>query len=97
MTVTDTAIKKIKEMQVDEMSLRITVRGGGCSGFQYQLLWDSEKPEDIVYGDVIIDRNSHIYLMGSEVDYVDELNQSGFKINNPNAKTTCGCGESFTV
>ena len=74
--------------------------GGGCSGLQYQLMfddqqseWDQESEQNGVT--VRVDSKSAVYLLGSTVDYVDDLNGSGFKIENPNASSTCGCGQSF--
>lgn len=83
-------------------ALRVKVIGGGCSGLQYNLSfddradeWDQESVERGVR--VLVDSKSAVYLAGTEIDYVDDLNSSGFKINNPNATNTCGCGESFGV
>ena len=85
-----------------EARLRISVSGGGCSGFQYQFALD-EGPED---GDVVVERDdvavvvdgmSLMYVIGSEVDFVDDLTGSYFKITNPNASSSCGCGTSFAV
>ncbi len=82
--------------------LRVGVRGGGCSGFTYFL----EFAEEPSKGDreleshgvrLFIDPKSYLYLMGVEIDFVDSLGGSGFKFNNPNARRTCGCGESFSV
>ena len=80
--------------------LRVKVIGGGCSGLQYQLGFDDQigdADNEFQHGDVklIVDDKSAVYLAGTVVDYVDTLQESGFKINNPNAKTTCGCGQSF--
>jgi iron-sulfur cluster assembly accessory protein len=105
-TLTENAAVKVRNMisnrdQPTE-GLRVGVRGGGCSGFSYFLEFAAE----IADGDreleshgvkLFIDRKSYLYLMGTEVDYVDDLHQSGFKFSNPNAKRTCGCGESFSV
>ena len=84
----------------DGYAFRIKVVGGGCSGLQYQLMLDAQAQgldqEWEEHGIVVrIDAKSSVYLVGSTVDYVDEIDESGFKINNPNATTTCGCGESF--
>lgn len=105
-SLTEGAAKKVQEMiagRDDETdALRVGVRGGGCSGFSYFL----EFSEGIRQGDreleshgvkLVIDSKSYLYLMGTEVDYVDGLSGAGFKFNNPNAKRTCGCGESFSV
>lgn len=105
-TVTETAAEKIKTMLQDqgnpESGLRMMIAGGGCSGFQYRLAFDKESSEtdQVIEQDgvkVFVDMKSAIYLMGAELDYVEGLMGAGFKINNPNAKGTCGCGESFHV
>ena len=84
-----------------ELGLRMQVIGGGCSGFQYSLEFGESKGTDRVYEfhglKVFIDPRSSLYLAGSVLDYNDGLMDSGFKISNPNAKNTCGCGESFSV
>jgi iron-sulfur cluster assembly accessory protein len=82
--------------------LRVGVRGGGCSGFQYSLNFTSEVDDEdvlvVVDGlKVVTDAFSASYLKGTELDYVDTLQGSGFKFNNPNAKRTCGCGSSFSA
>lgn len=103
-TVTDRAAQKVREFmkQIGKESggLRMSVAGGGCSGLQYQLGIDDEaKPGDKVLESngikIFIDLKSMLYLAGTEVDYIEDLMQSGFKISNPNAKSTCGCGQSF--
>ena len=81
-------------------ALRLKVVGGGCSGLQYQLMFDDQvdelDQEDESSGlRVVVDAKSAVYVMGTTIDYVDELSRSGFKIENPNATNTCGCGESF--
>lgn len=84
-----------------ELGLRMQVVGGGCSGFQYSLEFGTAKETDKVFEfhglKVFIDPRSTLYLAGSVLDYNDGLMDSGFKITNPNAKNTCGCGESFSV
>ena len=84
-----------------ELGLRMQVIGGGCSGFQYNLEFGAAKGSDKVlefHGlKVFIDPRSSLYLAGSVLDYNEGLMESGFKITNPNAKNTCGCGESFSV
>ncbi len=84
-----------------ELGLRMQVIGGGCSGFQYNLEFGEAKGTDRVFEfhglKVFIDPRSSLYLAGSVLDYNDGLMESGFKITNPNAKNTCGCGESFSV
>jgi iron-sulfur cluster assembly protein len=82
------------------MGLRIAVVGGGCSGFQYQMTLDKEPHVDDKILDVdglkvYVDAGSLLYLNGTKVDYVDGMNGSGFKFDNPNAKPSCGCGETF--
>lgn len=103
-TITDAAASKIRELTPEDMqdkyALRMRVVGGGCSGLQYQMgLEEEHAPTDKVFTcngvKVFVDMKSALYLAGAEVDYIDGLMQSGFKITNPNAKTTCGCGQSF--
>ena len=102
-TLSESAAKKMKAMLVgkEETGVRAAVQGGGCSGFTYQLNFDNEKENDRVIEShgvkLYVDPKSFLYLMGTEIDFVDELSQSGFKFTNPNAKRTCGCGESFSV
>ncbi len=103
-TIAEMAEKKIKELMTEEeetLGLRIYVRGGGCHGYQYGMAFESKLSDDdtvIEKGDVkvIMDSQSAPLLSGAEVDYVDSLQGSGFSIKNPQAKTTCGCGSSFT-
>lgn len=104
MSITDVAASKIKELlakdKMDGHGLRVAVSPGGCSGFVYQMNFEP-KPEssDIVFEDkgvkLFVDKESVEMLRNAEIDYVDSLNESGFKINNPNAKHGCGCGKSF--
>ena len=102
-TLTDSAAKKIKSLLLkkSETGVRAAVQGGGCSGFTYQLKFDNQDEKDKVIEShgvrVYVDPKSFLYLMGTLIDFVDELNQSGFKFVNPNAKRTCGCGESFSI
>ena len=82
--------------------LRVAVRGGGCSGLAYMIEWaEAPKERDKVFEKdgirVFVDPKSYLYLMGSELRYEETLMASGFKLENPNVKTACGCGESFTV
>ena len=83
------------------LGLRMQVVGGGCSGFQYNLEFSAAKDTDKVFEfhglKIFMDPRSMLYLAGSVLDYNDGLMESGFKITNPNAKNTCGCGESFSV
>ncbi|MGH2954519.1 MAG: iron-sulfur cluster insertion protein ErpA [Solirubrobacterales bacterium] len=103
-TVTDTAAEKIRELVPTgeaEQALRVAVRGGGCSGFQYALALDAAKDDDHVFEHngvaVIVDKLSMQFVFGSEVDYVDGLQGAGFTVNNPNVVAACGCGSSFQV
>ena len=104
--LTDGAAAKIKELVVsrgseDESALRVAVRGGGCSGFQYALALDEAKEDDHIFEHngvaVIVDQVSMQFVFGSEVDYVDGLQGAGFVVNNPNVVAACGCGSSFQV
>ena len=104
--LTETATTKVKQLleaeDQPELSLRVAVRPGGCSGLSYEMFFDSEKaPDDIeqVYGEgvrVVVDPRSAEYLSGASLDYKDGLQDAGFTINNPNAQRTCGCGQSFS-
>lgn len=102
-TLTEIAANKIKNLldNKEETGIRAMVRGGGCSGFTYKLEFDNEKDSDRVIEsrgiELYVDPKSYLYLMGTEIDFIDNLNQSGFKFVNPNAKRTCGCGESFSI
>ena len=104
--VTERAVTKIKTLLENEnksgFGLRIAVQGGGCSGFQYGLSFESaEKPNDEVLEidglKVFVDAMSKDYLKEATVDYVESLQGSGFKIENPNSTASCGCGHSFSV
>jgi iron-sulfur cluster insertion protein len=103
-TLTTTAEAKIRELMQEEketIGLRVYVRGGGCHGYQYGMSFESKMSDDdtvIEKDDVklIVDSQSVPLLSGSEVDYTDSLQGSGFAIKNPQAKTTCGCGSSFS-
>ncbi|MDP1873411.1 iron-sulfur cluster insertion protein ErpA [Phenylobacterium sp.] len=95
-------LKAISQAQGKPIMLRVAVEGGGCSGFQYQLdLVDSAEPDDLrIERDgaaALVDEMSLIMLKGSEIDFVDELVGAEFKIRNPNAKSSCGCGVSFSI
>ena len=96
-----TLIKHNETQSESESGLRMQVVGGGCSGFQYSLEFGGAKDTDKVFEfhglKVFIDPRSTLYLAGSVLDYNDGLMDSGFKITNPNATNTCGCGESFSV
>ncbi|HEX4968787.1 MAG TPA: iron-sulfur cluster insertion protein ErpA [Nitrospiraceae bacterium] len=103
-TMTTAAEEKIRELMQEEqdtIGLRVFVKGGGCHGYQYGMSFESKMSDDdtvIEKGDVkvIMDSQSAPLLIGCEVDYVDALQGSGFAIKNPQAKTTCGCGSSFS-
>jgi iron-sulfur cluster assembly accessory protein len=103
--VTEQAAAKIKEMIAAEnregQGLRLKVVGGGCSGLQYKIDFDLPKVTDKVFekdgAKVLVDMKSLLYLGGTELDYKEELMQSGFVFQNPNVKKSCGCGASFTV
>jgi iron-sulfur cluster assembly protein/iron-sulfur cluster insertion protein len=104
-TLTDTAATKVKQLidaeGEDDLALRVAVRPGGCSGFAYEMFFDSDVADDDVtttYGEVkvIVDPSSAQLLSGATLDYKDGLDQSGFAITNPNAQRTCGCGQSFS-
>ena len=98
---TDNALKQINNLlsTKDEGSFfRIAIKGGGCSGFQYDFSFDKEpKNDDLKYENILIDKTSADLLKGSEVDYVRELIGNSFKINNPQTKSSCGCGVSFSL
>lgn len=104
---TDSAAKKVAELIRDEgdpsLKLRVSIAGGGCSGFQYVFSFDKEEQQAddlaITNKDVtlLVDAVSSQYLTGATIDYQEDLNGAQFVIRNPNAKTTCGCGSSFAV
>ena len=103
--LTDKAQTKVSELikaEGDEaLALRVAVRPGGCSGFSYDMFFDTEIADDDLveaYGDVkvVVDPSSAMLLEGASLDYADGLTQAGFSINNPNAQRTCGCGQSFS-
>ena len=85
----------------ESQALRVAVRGGGCSGFQYALAFDKTKEDDHVFEvdgvSVVVDKVSMQFVFGSEVDYVEGLQGAGFQVNNPNVVAACGCGSSFQV
>jgi iron-sulfur cluster assembly accessory protein len=104
--VTETAAAKIREIRESEAieggyALRVKVMGGGCSGFQYDLYFDEPAEGDqrfISNGvDLVCDQMSFMYLMGTQIDYVEGLQGAGFKFGNPNTTGSCGCGSSFSV
>ena len=106
-TVTEAAASQIKRLldqdrKAESHALRVKVVGGGCSGLQYQLMFDDSRKEsdheiEAAGVRVVIDEKSALYLVGTTLDYVDSLMESGFKIQNPNAKESCGCGQSFSA
>lgn len=103
--ITEAASQQIKRLldqdgKLATHALRMKVVGGGCSGLQYQLAFDDQRKETDTELEsdgvrLVVDEKSALYLVGTELDFVDTLMESGFKINNPNAKSTCGCGQSF--
>lgn len=103
--LTDAAAGKLKELLASQpdsgQALRVAVRGGGCSGFQYALALDQRKDDDHVFEaqgvSVLVDKVSMQFVFGSEVDYVEGLQGAGFQVNNPNVVAACGCGSSFQV
>ena len=98
---TDKAIKQINNLlsKKDPGSFfRIAIKGGGCSGFQYDFSFDNkQEDDDLKHENIIIDKKSADLLKGSEVDYVEELIGENFKISNPQSKSSCGCGVSFSL
>jgi len=108
-TVTEKAVSEIKRivqeqsLDQDKVALRVRVLGGGCSGFTTKLdlddVFDENKDNIFMVGDVrvAVDKRSSLYLEGATVDFHDSLDKRGFIVNNPNAKTTCGCGSSFSM
>jgi iron-sulfur cluster assembly accessory protein len=107
LSLTPTAAEKIRELMAEEpdgdtMVLRVAIQGGGCSGFQYGLGFDTEPAEGdrelVLEGvNVVVDPFSIPYLQGATIDFLTGLSESGFKIENPNAASSCGCGHSFQV
>ena len=104
--MTDNAVSKVREIlesqEPQPSGLRISVVGGGCSGFSYSMAFENtpnmlDKTYSYSGLKVFVDQASLLYLDGAEVDYVETLEGSGFKFNNPQVKSTCGCGSSFSV
>ncbi len=104
--ISDAALARVRELIHEEgkpeLKLRVFIEGGGCSGFQYGFSFDEQRADDDFVLDrggveLLVDPLSMQYLEGAEVDYVEELSGAQFVIHNPNAKTTCGCGSSFTA
>ena len=106
-TLTDKGAEKVHEFLASQASsdqasgLRVGVRGGGCSGFQYQLAFDEQREGDVVFEShglkLLVDRESLQFVSGSTIDYEESLQGAGFKVSNPNVVAACGCGSSFRV
>ena len=106
-TLSDKGAEKVHEFLASQQQdaaiagLRVGVRGGGCSGFQYQLAFDEQRDGDVVFEShglkLLVDSPSLPYVDGSTIDYVDELQGAGFQVNNPNVVASCGCGSSFRI
>ena len=105
-TLTDIAAQKVSEFLAtqegaDSAGLRVGVRGGGCSGFQYALALDERREDDHVFDhggiSILVDPASLTYVDGSEVDYAESMMGAGFEVNNPNVVASCGCGSSFRI
>jgi iron-sulfur cluster assembly protein len=106
-TITDKGAEKVREFleaqgtDVAAAGLRVGVRGGGCSGFQYQLAFDEPRHDDAIFEDhglkLLVDQQALEYVDGSQIDYVDALTGAGFQVENPNVVAACGCGSSFRV
>ena len=106
-TITDKGAEKVREFleaqqaDVALAGLRVGVRGGGCSGFQYQLAFDEQRDSDLVFEDhglkLLVDKESLQFVSGSIIDYQESLQGAGFKVENPNVVAACGCGSSFRV
>ncbi len=104
--ITPNAVEKVKEIMTQQTpqpaGLRVSVVGGGCSGFSYQMNFENDtNPIDKTFEfdglKIIVDQASLLYLKGTKIDFLESLTGSGFKFENPNVKSTCGCGSSFTV
>jgi iron-sulfur cluster assembly protein len=104
--LTETGAEKVREFLSSQglnetAGLRVGVRGGGCSGFQYQLAFDEQRDSDLVFEDhglkLLVDRESLQFVSGSVIDYQESLQGAGFKVENPNVVAACGCGSSFRV
>jgi iron-sulfur cluster assembly protein len=106
-SITDKGAQKVheflsaQEADVGVSGLRVGVRGGGCSGFQYQLAFDEQRDSDVVFEShglkLLVDSESLRYVEGSTIDYEENLQGAGFKVENPNVVAACGCGSSFRV
>ncbi|HEY4426710.1 MAG TPA: iron-sulfur cluster assembly accessory protein [Solirubrobacteraceae bacterium] len=106
-TISDKGAEKVheflaaQEADLSVAGLRVGVRGGGCSGFQYQLAFDEQRDNDVVFEShglkLLVDQESLQFVRGSTIDYEESLQGAGFKVNNPNVVAACGCGSSFRV
>ncbi len=106
-TITDNGAEKVREFLAAQQAdaalagLRVGVRGGGCSGFQYQLAFDEQRDNDVVFEShglkLLVDSESLPFVRGSVIDYQESLQGAGFKVENPNVVAACGCGSSFRV
>jgi iron-sulfur cluster assembly protein len=106
-TLTDKGAEKVRQFLATQSTvaatagLRVGVRGGGCSGFQYALAFDEQREGDQVFEDkgirLLVDTPSLPYVEGSTIDFIDDLQGAGFKVDNPNVIAACGCGSSFRV
>jgi iron-sulfur cluster assembly protein len=106
-TITDKGAEKVREFLASQQAdvqlagLRVGVRGGGCSGFQYQLAFDEQRPGDEIFESrglkLLVDSASLPFVSGSVIDYQESLQGAGFKVENPNVVAACGCGSSFRV
>ncbi len=106
-TISDKGAEKVhefltaQEADASMAGLRVGVRGGGCSGFQYQLAFDEQRDGDVVFQShglkLLVDNESLPFVSGSTIDYEESLQGAGFKVNNPNVVAACGCGSSFRV
>ena len=104
LTLTPAAAAQVKSLLATDpahagKTLRVFVEGGGCSGMKYGMVFDEQRPDDRIAEqdgvNVLVDPVSADYLRGTQIDFKDDLNESGFKITNPNARQSCGCGKSF--
>ena len=106
-TISDKGAEKVheflaaQEADLSVAGLRVGVRGGGCSGFQYQLAFDEQREHDVVFEShglkLLVDEESLQFVRGSTIDYEESLQGAGFKVSNPNVVAACGCGSSFRV
>ncbi|MFQ5601390.1 MAG: iron-sulfur cluster insertion protein ErpA [Candidatus Krumholzibacteriia bacterium] len=105
-TLTETAVGRIKEIIAETpdaqgKAMRLYVQGGGCAGFEYAFAFDDMRDDDTVTRhdgfELVVDPMSAVYLMGVNIDYVEDLSGAGFRFQNPNSTGACGCGKSFSV